>query len=100
MTIYVNYEYNRAMPTRLLVHTRSSKMSRLKNVREDLEALLGKVESHVGTEKNREVVLKDMSEALTFYLEEQGIHFGPHTWGSVLKLVVMDDMLMDLKRSN
>tara|TARA_R110002050_G_scaffold273030_1_gene416896 strand:- start:8 stop:280 length:273 start_codon:yes stop_codon:yes gene_type:complete len=88
------------MPTRLLVHTRSSKMSRLKDIRDDLEALLAKVESHIGTEKNREVVLKDMSEALTFDLEERGVTFGPHMWGSVLKLVVMDDMLMDLKRSN
>ena len=72
-------------------------MSRLKKVREDLEALLTKVESNAGTEKNREVVLKDMSEALSFYLEDEGIYFGPQTWGAVLKLVVMDDMLMDLK---
>jgi hypothetical protein len=74
-------------------------MSRLEKTREGFEGLVSRCETSSG--KSKRQVLEDLSQELEDSLREhEGIEFTGKNWGLVMKLVVLDDMIMDLQKSN
>ena len=74
-------------------------MSRLKDIREGFEGLVSRCEASSG--KSKRQVLEDLSQELEdSLLKHDGMKFDGSNWGLVTKLVVLDDMIMDLQKSN
>jgi hypothetical protein len=68
-------------------------MSRLKKIRSKIEDLVLKSTS---VHRSRKQVLDDMSEVIEGSLREHdSMEFTGKNWGLVMKLVVLDDMLIE-----
>ena len=74
-------------------------MSRLEKTREGFEGLVSRCETSSG--KSKRQVLEDLSQELEdSLLKHDGMKFDGSNWGLVMRLVVLDDMIMDLQKSN